>query len=96
MEFQEADYDRAISLADNIYNSATRIHDVFDDIDGLMRMLHGTHWESRGSEDVNAEYLAHVKSQFEPFYQDVVTMRNHIYEVTGRNQQADAAAAGNI
>ena len=96
MEFQEADYERAISLADSIYNSATRIHNVFEDVDGLMNMLHGTHWESLGSDDVKRDYLLTMKSRFEPFYADVVTMRNHIYVVTGRNQQADAQAANQI
>lgn len=95
-EFKEENYDEAIALADEVAASATRIHDVFEDIDGVMKLLHGGHWESRGSEDVNAEYAVSVKSRFEPFYQNVMTMKNHIYEVTGRNQEADAQAAANI
>ena len=96
MEFQEADYERAISLADSIYNSATRIHNVFEDVDGLMNMLHGTHWESMGSDDVKRDYLLTMKSRFEPFYEDVKAMRNHIYVVTGRNIEADTKAADTV
>ncbi len=96
MEFREDDYDRALSLADAIYAAATRIHNVFEDTDKVMGMLHGTHWQSAGSEDVNAEYLNTIKNQFEPFYEDVVAMKKHIYFVTGRNQEADARAADTI
>ena len=95
-EFKQENYEEAISLADQIYAGATRIHEVFENIDSVMNLLHGGHWESRGSEDVNAEYVANVKSRFEPFYQSVVAMKQHIYEVTNRNQEADAQAAANI
>ena len=95
-EFKEENYEEAISLADQIYAGATRIRNVFENIDNVMNLLHGGHWESSGSEDVNAEYVANVKSRFEPFYESVVTMKQHIYEVTGRNQEADAQAAATI
>ena len=95
-EFDLENYDRAVGLADEIYTHAERIHNVFENIDKLMGMLHGTHWGSTGSEDVNAQYLAEIKTQFEPFYQDVVAMKNHIYTVTEHDVAADTQAAANI
>ena len=95
-EFDLENYDRAVGLADEIYTHAQRIHDVFDNIDQLMGMLHGTHWGSTGSEDVNAQYLANIKTQFEPFYTDVVAMKNHVYTVTEHDIVADTQAAANI
>ena len=95
-EFDLDSYDRARGLADEIFVHANRIHDVFDNIDQLMGMLHGTHWGSVGSEDVNAQYLANIKTQFEPFYQDVVAMKTHVYSVTEHDVAADQQAAANI
>ena len=95
-EFDLDNYDRASGLAEEIFLHAQRIHDVFDNIDQLMGMLHGTHWGSAGSEDVNAQYLASIKTQFEPFYQDVVAMRNHVNTVTEHDIAADRQAAANI
>lgn len=95
-EFDLNSYEAARSLADRVFNHATAIHNVFDDIDGLMNMLHGQHWGSTGSEDVNAQYLASIKTQFEPFYNDVVAMKTHIYEVTNKDVAADNRAAANI
>ena len=91
-EFDLGSYERAQALADRVFNHANSIHDVFDDIDGLMNMLHSQHWGSTGSEDVNAQYLAAIKTQFEPFYQDVVTMKTHIYEVTSKDKSTDSQA----
>ena len=62
-EFDLENYDRAVGLADEIFMHAERIHNVFENIDELMGMLHGTHWGSTGSEDVNAQYLANIKTQ---------------------------------
>lgn len=95
-EFDLENYDRAVALADEIYAHANRIHNVFENIDQLMGLLHGTHWGSTGSEDVNAQYLASIKTQFEPFYHDVVAMRNHVYTVTDHDIAADQQAANNI
>lgn len=95
-EFDLENYDRAAGLADQIFVHAQRIHDVFDNIDQLMGMLHGTHWGSTGSEDVNAQYLANIKTQFEPFYLDVVSMKNHVYKVTEHDIAADQQAAANV
>lgn len=95
-EFDLENYDRAVGLADEIFMHAERIHNVFENIDELMGMLHGTHWGSTGSEDVNAQYLANIKTQFEPFYQDVVAMKNHVYTVTEHDIAADTQAAANI
>ena len=95
-EFKEENYDEAIALADEVAASATRIHNVFEDIDNVTNLLHEGHWESTGSEDVSADYARTVKSRFEPFYENVMTMKKHIYEVTGRNQEADTQAAANI
>ena len=95
-EFDLENYDRAVGLADEIFAHAERIHNVFDNIDELMGMLHGTHWGSAGSEDVNAQYLASIKTQFEPFYQDVVAMKTHVYTVTEHDIQADQQAASNV
>lgn len=96
MEFQEADYDKAIDLADSIYASANAIYNVFQDVDSLMNMLHGTHWDSMGSDDVKRNYILTMKSRFEPFYEDVKAMRNHIYTVTGRNIEADTKASDTV
>ena len=95
-EFDLDSYARAQALADRVFNYATSIHDVFDDIDGLMNMLHGQHWGSTGSEDVNAQYLGQIKTQFEPFYQDVVAMNKHVYAVTSADVATDRQAEATI
>lgn len=95
-EFELDNYEMARSYADEVYAHATRIHNVFEDVDGLMRMLHGSHWESAGSQDVNAEYLANIKSQFEPFYEEVVSAHKHIHEVVDRDIATDNQAAATI
>ena len=37
-----------------------------------------------------------IRKNYEEFYENVVAMRNHIYNVTAANEEADAAASNNV
>lgn len=95
-EFDVKDYGQARNLATAIYNSANRIHEVFENLDNFASVMHISHWNSEGSDEVNAEYLANIKSQFEPFYEDVVAMKTHVETVTEHTAAADQIASSNI
>ncbi len=87
-EFEESDYASARSYADTIKGIADNIQGVFDGIDTTMNNLYGEGWRSSGAEEANARYQE-LRRNYEVFYNNVVTMRNHIYTVTNRNEEAD-------
>ena len=95
MEFEEKDYGQARSYADAIYGNAQNIMDIFNDIDSTMNNLYGNNWESSGAENARALY-DEIRRCYEGFYNKVVSMKTHIYNVTAANEGADQAASNVI
>ena len=94
-EFEEKDYAGARSYADGVKTNADNIMGIFNDIDGIMNSLYGSNWESVGAQNAQARYMQ-IRKNYEDFYEKVVAMRNHIYNVTAANEEADAAASNNV
>ena len=94
-EFEEKDYAGARSYADGVKTNADNIMAIFNDIDGIMNNLYGSNWESVGAQNAQARYNV-IRKNYEDFYEKVVAMRNHIYNVTAANEDADAAASNNV
>ncbi len=91
-EFEEKDYAGARSYADGIKNNAENIMSIFNDIDDVMNSLYGSNWGSDGADQARDRYN-NIRQNYEVFYNKVITMRNHIYNVTAANEEADAAAS---
>ncbi len=94
-EFEEKDYAGARSYADAIKTNADNIMGIFEDIDGIMNRLYGSNWESVGDENAHDRYNE-LRKNYEVFYNDVVSMKLHIYDVTAANEEADAAASSTV
>lgn len=94
-EFEEKDYAGARSYADGVKQNADNIMGIFNDIDGVMNSLYGNNWQSSGAESARDRYNE-IRKNYEVFYERVVAMKNHIYNVTAANEEADAAASGTI
>jgi len=94
-EFEEKDYAAARSYADAVKTNADNIMGIFNDIDGIMNSLYGSNWESVGAENAQARYMQ-IRKNYEIFYEKVIAMRNHIYNVTAANEEADAAASNTV
>ena len=94
-EFEQKDYAGARSCADSIKTNADNIMTIFDNIDGIMNNLYGANWESSGAQNARDRYNQ-IRKNYEVFYEKVVAMKNHIYNVTAANEAADAAASQNI
>lgn len=94
-EFEEKDYEAARGYADSVKSNADNIMSIFDSIDSSMKSLYGDSWQSSGADVSNGRYQE-IRKSYEVFYNNVVTMRNHIYTVTAKNEEADASVSGNI
>ena len=94
-EFEEKDYEAARGYADSVKSNADNIMSIFDSIDSSMKSLYGDSWQSSGADVSNGRYQE-IRKSYEVFYNIVVTMRNHIYTVTAKNEEADASVSGNI
>lgn len=94
-EFEEKDYEAARGYADSVKSNADNIMSIFDSIDTSMKSLYGDSWQSSGADVSNGRYQE-IRKSYEVFYNNVVTMRNHIYTVTAKNEEADASVSGNI
>lgn len=94
-EFEEKDYAGARSYADGVKNNAENIMSIFNDIDGVMNSLYGSNWGSTGADNARERYNE-IRKNYEVFYNKVITMRNHIYNVTAANEEADAAASNTV
>lgn len=94
-EFEEKDYEAARSYADSVKNNADNIMNIFDSIDSSMKSLYGESWQSTGADVSNGRYQE-IRSNYEIFYQKVVTMRDHIYNVTAKNEEADVKVSQDI
>lgn len=94
-EFEEKDYAGARGYADGIKTIADIIMGIFDDIDGVMNSLFGDNWDSSGSQGAHERYNQ-IRQNYEVFYNQVVAMKKHIYNVTAANEEADAAASRNF
>ena len=94
-EFEQKDYEAARSCADAIQNNATNIMVIFDSIENHMKMLYGDAWQSSGADVSNERYQV-LRREYEVFYNKVITMRNHIYNVTNVNESTDSAISQNI
>ena len=94
-EFEEKDYDSARSYADGIQTNADNIMDIFNGIDVTMDALYGGNWQSSGAENARARYDV-IRKNYEKFYETVVAMKKHVYNVTAANEEADAAASQKV
>lgn len=94
-EFEEKDYGAARSYADGVQNNANNIMNIFNDIDSVMNELYGANWASAGAEEAHDRYNV-IRQNYEVFYNKVMTMKTHIYNVTAANEEADAAASNTI
>ena len=94
-EFELKDYAGARGLADSIQTNANNIMGIFDDIDGIMNNLFGTNWTSSGAEAAHDRYNI-IRKNYEGFYEKVVAMKNHIYNVTNAQEEADTQASNVI
>ena len=94
-EFEEKDYAGARSLADAVQGNADNIMDIFNDVDNVMDQLYGQNWESSGAENARGRYNE-IRRNYEVFYNNVVAMKTHIYNVTAANEDADAAASNTV
>ena len=94
-EFEEKDYEAARGYADSVKSNADNIMSIFDSIDASMKSLYGDSWQSSGADVSNGRYQE-IRKSYEVFYNNVVTMRNHIYTVTAKNEEADASVSGNV
>ena len=94
-EFEEKDYAGARSYADAVKTNADNIMGIFNDIDGVMNSLYSNNWQSAGAESAQARYNE-IRKNYEIFYDTVVAMKNHLYNVTAANEEADAAASQTI
>lgn len=94
-EFEEKDYEQARGLANAVQTNANNIMGIFDDIDSVMNDLYGSNWASVGADDAHDRYNT-IRKNYEVFYEKVVAMKNHIYNVTAANEEADAAASNTI
>ncbi len=94
-EFEQSDFAAARGYADTIKSIADSIQEIFDTIDKTMNELYGEGWRSLGSESSNARYQE-LRRNYEVFYNNVVNMKTHIYNVTNRNEEADAAVSNQL
>ncbi len=91
-EFEEKDYEQARGVADAVKGNAETIMGIFNDVDSTMNQLYGANWESCGAENAKERYDV-IRKNYEVFYNKVITMRDHIYNVTAANEEADSKAA---
>jgi uncharacterized protein YukE len=90
-EFEEKDFGEARNLANAIKGNGDKILDIFNEIDNIMNSLYGNNWESAGA-DVSRSDYENIRKNYEAFYNKILTMRTHIYNVTAANENADNAA----
>lgn len=94
-EFEQKDYAGARSCADAVKANADNIMNIFNDIDSTMNNLYGSNWSSMGADSAKARY-DELRRNYEVFYDKVVAMKTHIYNVTAANEAADSAASNSI
>lgn len=94
-EFEERDYAQARSLADGVFRNAKNIMDIFDSVDNTMNTLYGSNWASVGADDAHDRYNT-IRQNYQVFYDKVVAMKTHIYNVTAANEAADSNASNTI
>lgn len=95
MEFEQKDYEAARNCADLVKTDADKILNVFDNVDQTMKLLYGEAWQSSGA-DISEGRYQQIRKNYEVFYNNVVTMKDHIYRVTSQNQSADASVSDAI
>lgn len=94
-EIEQKDYQESYNYATDIKNHAEAINDAFKSIDKAMEELYGENWRSSGADASNGRFQE-LKSNFEPLYNNIIAMHNHIGEITGLNQETDAAVSSYI
>ena len=94
-EFEEKDYEGARSYANAVKTNADNIMGIFNDIDAVMNNLYSNNWSSVGADDARARYNE-IRKNYEVFYEKVVAMKNHVYRITARNEEADKAANATV
>ena len=94
-EFEQKDYESARSNADSIKTIADSISCVFDDIDATMKTLYGEDWQSSGADVSEGRYME-LRKNYEVFYNNVVAMHDHVYNVTASNESTDASVGASI
>ncbi|MBQ2910452.1 MAG: hypothetical protein IJE53_06560 [Bacilli bacterium] len=94
-EFEQKDFEAARNCADLVKTDADSILAIFDNVDQTMKLLYGEAWQSSGADVSNGRYQQ-IRKNYEVFYNNVVTMKDHIYRVTSKNESADAAISDAI
>ena len=94
-EFEEKDYEGARNYANAVKTNADNIMGIFNDIDGIMNTLYSNNWSSMGASDARDRYNE-IRKNYEVFYEKVVAMKNHVYRITARNEEADKAANATV
>lgn len=94
-EFEEKDYAGARSYADGVQKNADNIMTIFDELNNVMNSLYGSNWESAGAEEAKARY-DEIRQNYQVFYDKVVAMKTHIYNVTAANEEAYTTASQTI
>ena len=91
-EFEQKDYAGARNYADAIKTNADNIMQIFNNIDGIMNNLYGSNWQSTGADNARNRYNE-IRKNYEGFYNEVVSMKTHVYNITQANEEADVAAS---
>ena len=94
-EFEQKDYDEARRCADTFKTLADNILDIFNNLDATMKALYGESWQSSGA-DLSEGRYSELRINYEVFYQNVITMHDHIYSVTASNEEKDATVSKSI
>lgn len=94
-EFEQKDYEAARNCADLVKTDADRILAIFDNVDQTMKLLYGEAWQSSGA-DISEGRYQQIRKNYEVFYNNVLTMKDHIYKITAQNESADAAISDSI
>lgn len=86
---------KTMPVLEAVKANADNIMNIFNDIDSVMNSLYGANWSSMGADSAKARY-DELRRNYEVFYEKVVAMKTHIYNVTAANEAADAAASNTI
>ena len=95
-DYQLKDYEQARTIADSVYNNATNIHNIFEDINTTMDMLYNTNWMSDGANAAQADFFKKYKAKFDPFYDTVVDMKDSVYASAARYEAGDLQTSNTI
>lgn len=86
------DYEKARDYASTIRGISNSVKGLFEDHDGLMKVLYGTTWQSTGSEDSAAFYKRMFQEKYEPIFNKLIATSETIIAATNTLEAGDKAA----